>query len=222
MKKRYAIIGAGGHGREVMPIARAMLSKSMQCGEADIFFVVEGAPENEHINGIPTLGMERFLALSGELFFNVAIAASDVRERIAGLCEARQAKPFAVTAENVVILDSNEIGVGGIFSPFVTVTSNTRIGRYFHANMYSYVAHDCVIGDFVTFGPAVKCNGNVIIEDHAYIGSGAVIKQGSSSHPLIIGRGAVVGMGAVVTKSISAGDKVIGNPARPIKDVLNR
>lgn len=44
----------------------------------------------------------------------------------------------------------------------------TLPGRHFHANLYSYVEHDCVIGDFVTFAPGVKCNGNVVVEDYAY------------------------------------------------------
>jgi acetyltransferase-like isoleucine patch superfamily enzyme len=56
-----------------------------------------------------------------------------------------------------------------------------------------------------------------MIEDHAYIGSGAVIKQGRPGEPLVIGRGSVVGMGAVVTKSILPGVTVIGNPAQPIR-----
>jgi acetyltransferase-like isoleucine patch superfamily enzyme len=71
-----------------------------------------------------------------------------------------------------------------------------------------------VIGDFVTFAPSVRCNGNVVINDHAFIGSGAVIKQGSARHPIVIGRGAIVGMGAVVTKSVPAYSTVVGNPAR--------
>jgi acetyltransferase-like isoleucine patch superfamily enzyme len=76
-----------------------------------------------------------------------------------------------VRAANVVVMDDVQIGEGAILSPFVTLTSNIRIGRCFHANLYSYVEHDCVIGDFVTFAPAVRCNGNVVIEDHAYIGA---------------------------------------------------
>jgi acetyltransferase-like isoleucine patch superfamily enzyme len=63
----------------------------------------------------------------------------------------------------------------------------------------------------------VKCNGNVVIEDHAYIGTGAVIKQGAPGAPLVISRGAVVGMGAVVTKSVPAGTTVVGNPARVLE-----
>ena len=123
-------------------------------------------------------------------------------------------QPWTVAAANVVRMDEVQLGEGAILSPFVTLTSNIRIGRHFHANLYSYVEHDCVVGDFVTFAPGVCCNGNVHIEDHAYIGTGAVLRQGQPGQPLVIGRGAVVGMGAVVTKSVPPGATVVGNPAR--------
>ena len=94
------------------------------------------------------------------------------------------------------------------------ITADARIGRYFHSNIYSYVAHDCRIGDYVTFAPGVRCNGNVIIEDYAYVGTGAIIKHGLPGKPLVIGRGAVVGMGAVVTKDVPPYATVVGNPAK--------
>jgi acetyltransferase-like isoleucine patch superfamily enzyme len=75
-----------------------------------------------------------------------------------------------------------KIGNGYLISPFVTFTSNIIIGKYFHANLYSYVEHDCIIGDFVTFAPGVKCNGNIIIEDEVFVGSGAIIKNGTNKH----------------------------------------
>lgn len=93
-------------------------------------------------------------------------------------------------------------------------TLNIRIGRCLHANLYSYVEHDCIIGDFVTFAPGAKVNRNVTIGDHAYIGSGAIIRPG-----VTIGASAVVGMGAVVTRDVPPGVTVVGNPAKPlIKD----
>jgi acetyltransferase-like isoleucine patch superfamily enzyme len=120
-------------------------------------------------------------------------------------------------AANVVTLDNVQVGDGAILCPFVMLSSNVRIGRQFHANYYSYVAHDCVVGHFVTLAPGAQCNGNVLIEDHAYIGAGAILRQGKPDEPLIIGRGAVVGMGAVVTKSVPPGITVVGNPAKPLK-----
>src|SRR3546814_3035585 len=91
-------------------------------------------------------------------------------------------------------LVKNTVGEGAILCGFTHITSNAKIGRFFHANIYSYIAHDCVIGDFVTFAPGVMCNGHVVIEDHAYIGAGVVIKDGTD-RPMVIVRGAIVGMG---------------------------
>ena len=146
----------------------------------------------------------------------LAIANGAVREMLARRCEQDGVRPWSVAAANVVRMDDVQLGEGAALSPFVTLTSNIRIGRHFHANLYSYVEHDCVLGDFVTFAPGVHCNGNVVVEDHAYIGAGAILRQGRPGQPLVIGRGAVVGMGAVVTKSVAPGATVAGNPARPL------
>lgn len=83
-----------------------------------------------------------------------------------------------VRASSGIEMDDVVIGEGACLSPFVILTSNIRIGLCFHANLQSYIEHDCVIGDFVTLAPGVKLNGNVTIGDHAYIGAGAVIRQG--------------------------------------------
>jgi len=214
--KRYAIFGASGCGRGVMPLARQQLQPALSAGVADLVFVDDHPPAPQ-VNGQRVLTTAQWMAEpASSRHVCIAIANSLVRHRMAVQCEADGIEFFEVRAGNVFQMDEVQLGEGAILSPFVTLTSNIRIGRHFHANLYSYVEHDCVIGDFVTFAPGVQCNGNVVIQDHAYIGAGAVIKQGQPGAPLVIGRGAVVGMGAVVTKSVPAGVTVVGNPARPL------
>ncbi len=205
------VYGAGGAGRGVMPLVRSWARNE---GPERVFIDDQASVE---INGHRVLTFEAFLEEpADEKRVVVAIANSRIRETIVARCEAAGVGFFIAKAGNVEIMDDVTIGEGAILSPFVTLTSNIRIGRHFQANHYSYVEHDCVIGDFVTFAPAVRCNGNIVIEDHAYIGTGAVLKQGLPNAPLVIGRGAVVGMGAVVTKNVPPGVTVIGNPARPL------
>lgn len=212
--KRIAIFGASGFGREVMPLVRAQWQDSTS--EYEIVFV-DDDPVFDTINGHRVLAYTSWLREPAESrHINIAIANSQIREKLVERCIADGVNFFDVRASNVIQLDAVEIGEGVILCPFSMLTSNIKIGKHFHANIYSYVAHDCVVGDYVTFAPGVMCNGNVVIEDHVYLGTGAVIKQGTPDRPLVIGRGATVGMGAVVTKSVPPNTIVIGNPARPM------
>lgn len=212
----FGVFGASGCGRGVMPLARQQLTQ-VGVGLDQLVFV-DDAPESAMLNGQRLLTYAQFLTTPArQRHVVLAIANSVVREKLAQRCAADGVRPWSVVAPNIVRMDAVELGDGAIISPFVTLTSNIRIGKYFHANLYSYVEHDCVVGDFVTFAPGVQCNGNVVIEDHVYIGAGAVLKQGRPGKPLVIGRGAVVGMGAVVTKSVLPGTTVVGNPARVLE-----
>ncbi len=212
--KRYAIFGAGGCGRGVMPLAWQQLKFEVVAGLADLVFV-DNQPPATMLNGHRVITYSQWLAEpASHRYACLAIANSQIRQQLATQCIADSVGIFEVRANNVVQLDDVQLGEGAVLSPFVTLSSNIIVGQHFHANLYSYVEHDCVIGDFVTFAPGVKCNGNVVIEDHVYIGAGATIKQGLPGAPLVIGKGAFIGMSAVVTKSIPAGVTVVGNPAR--------
>lgn len=211
----YAVYGASGCGRGIMPLARAML-REMDVPLSRLVFIDDDCTAAQ-VNGHQVFSYTDFLTIEATLrHVVIAIANSAVRQKLALRLHEDGVQAWSVQATNVVTMDDVLIGEGSVLSPFVSITSNIRIGRHFHANLYSYVEHDCVIGDFVTFAPGVKCNGNIVIEDHAYIGTGAVIKQGVPGRPLVIGTGAVVGMGAVVTKDVAPGVTVVGNPARPL------
>jgi len=209
----YGVYGGGGFSREVLPL----VSRAYSGSSSKIYNIVdeEFMPECNLTNGYPVVSFQKFLEIpSKNHLVTIALSNGQLRKKIHVECINASTPLFQVEAPNVFKMDNVEIGDGAILSPFVTITSNAKIGRCFHANIYSYVAHDCIVGDYVTFAPAVKCNGNVVIEDYAYLGTGAIIKPGTSENPIIIGRGAVVGAGSFVTKSVAPGTVVVGSPAR--------
>ena len=210
------LAGAGGFGREVMVLLQAAVARLPEAREIDVCFV-DREPRTEPLNGLPVLSEAAFIAEEADdKRFNVAIADSRLRAQLVDRLVAAGARPWEIRSASAEVLQADRIGEGAILCSFSSITANAVVGRYFHANLYAYVAHDCRIGDFVTFAPGVICNGNVVVEDHAYVGAGALLRQGSPDRPLVIGRGAVVGMGAVVTRDVPAGATVVGNPARPL------
>lgn len=182
-----------------------------QYPQVKLIFIDDGQAPGR-MNGHDIVSWTEFLEhLADDKAVSIAVSASHARQSLAEKCDAANIPLIEARAASVVQMDEVVIGDGGCLSPFVTLTSNIRIGRCFHANLYSYVEHDCTIGDFVTLAPGAKINGSVTIGDHAYIGSGAIIRQG-----VTIGAGAIVGMGAVVTRDVPPGVTVIGNPAKPM------
>lgn len=186
-----------------MPVARRQYPRER------IIFVSDD-PQISDCNGHEVWSFERYARQKGA---RIAIAVADpaVRREVVAKCAGAGLAFADVKADDLLVMDDVTWGEGCLFSPGAVLTSNIRIGVHFHCNLQSIVEHDCRIGDFVTFGPGVRCNGAVTIGDLAYIGAGAMIRQG-----LTIGEGAVVGMGAVVVKDVPPGSTVAGNPARPL------
>jgi len=208
MTGKFAIYGTGGFARETV----AVLDRSFKTDgtEAEIVFVDDNSEaQGQTVAHRPIISYRD--ALTTGFKFCIAIADGTTRQKKAQQIASDKADLFSIFSKHATQYDAVKLGAGSIICDHVTLTTDIEIGNHFQANIYSYVAHDCVIGDFVTFAPRVSCNGNVTISDGAYIGTGAILKQGIS-----IGAGARVGMGAVVTKDIPAGLTVVGNPAKPL------
>lgn len=219
MSRRWAfgMVGAGGMGRALM----SFIPQSLNVPEGDrlerVAFVEAGS-HLKMINDVQCLSDDEFLALPmAGLGFAVSVGDSRLRQQLTSRYLSKGAVAWSVVHPSALVGDGNSIGQGAVICAFSTITANVTIGAMFQCNLYSYVEHDCVIGDYVTFAPGVHCNGNVRIDDHAYIGSGAIIRNGQADRPLTIGEGAIVGQGAVVLHDVAAYTTVVGNPARPLK-----
>lgn len=213
--------GYGGFGTEV----RAWFLKENRADAADNFdeiyliddFLDKIPPEMQQKHAV--ISREAFLEKSSDaaLFFNVLIGDSAARKSIWEFYTKENIPPATLSASTADINMPLSKTNGGVFSQNTIITSDITIGIGCHLNIYTYIAHDCVIGNFVTFAPRASCNGHVVIKDGAYIGTGAIIRNGSKGKPLIIGKNAVIGMGAVVTKDVPDGVTVVGNPAKAIQ-----
>lgn len=190
------VLGAGGFALQMLDTLDQLTAQGCDIVVADDGAVVEMA-------GYPVVAVADVPSKGRAV---IAISRPETRRLV-----ARRRDDLAwdrLIAATAVVSRAAVLGPGAILAHGVVVEANCCIGRHFQANLYSYVAHECVIGDFVTMSPRVSCNGNVHIGDNVFIGTGVMIRQGRPNAPLMIGNDAFIGMGAIVTRDVPAGSIV--------------
>lgn len=118
--------------------------------------------------------------------------------------------PFAHVRLGAVVEENARIG------NFVEL-KKTRIGRGAKAQHLAYLG-DADVGENANIGAGtITCNWDGKTKNKTKIGSGAFIGSNSSLvAPVSIGDGALTGAGAVVIRDVPAGERVAGNPAKPL------
>lgn len=205
---RLVIIGAGGFGREVLDIVRA-LNRDGPTFEF-LGFLDDDCPRPDLVTdlGAQILGPVELLA-EVDAQYVIGIARHDVRERIdkfatsVGKAAATLVHPAASLGSPVIL------GAGSIICARATMTTNVRTGRHVQVHVNCAIGHDVTAGDYVTMLPAAVVSGNVLLEAAATLGTTSAILQG-----LTVGRKSTVGAGAVVTHDVPDETTVVGVPAR--------
>ena len=213
MKNNIFIAGTGGMAIDLTEFIEDNNEVLDKRSNIQGYFDIHDKEYNLYHYKAPFLGNENEFELAEDSQILLAIANGNLRKKLFNFFKLKKSIFPSFVHHSCFVSKRSIISEGAILCPFVTITSNAIIGVSFHAHIYSYVAHDCLIGDFVTFAPAVKCNGNVEIGDNVYVGTGVIIKQGKHGKPLKIGKNVVIEAGAYVTKDIPEGQTVFGNPA---------
>ncbi len=138
-----------------------------------------------------------------------------------------------VTIRESVVIDT-EIGNDVSVGPFAHLRGGTQLADGVHVGNFveikksklargvkvshlSYVG-DATIGEETNIGAGtITCNFDGERKNATIVGRSALIGSNTSLvAPVTIGDGALTGAGSVVTRDVAAGERVAGNPARPL------
>ena len=214
-EKQIAIYGAGGFAREVAWLAQSI--NELTAKYQVVCFIDDNEEiQNQIINGIPVMGLLK----ARERFPNAcvvgAVGTPKTRQLLMEKAESAGFSFETLIYPRVERSQWTEIGEGTVICAGNILTTNIKIGRHVQINLDCTVGHDVIMADYTTLAPGVHVSGWVHFGQRVYVGTGAVIINGTQKKPLSIGDDAIIGAGACVTKPIPEGETWGGVPARPL------
>jgi sugar O-acyltransferase (sialic acid O-acetyltransferase NeuD family) len=214
-ERDVVIYGAGGFGREVGWLIR-QCSESGWSATVRCFIDDNLANHGKLINNVPVFSLQQAADHFGGAFVVGGVGAPQTRATLIQRALAAGFKPITVIHPRVECSEYVTIGTGTLICAGNILTIDIVLGEQVQINLDCTIGHDVQLGDYTTLAPGVHVSGCVITGKRVYIGTGAVIINGTPDKPIIIEDDAVIGAGACVTKSVPAGITVVGVPARPL------
>lgn len=202
--RRLIIVGAGGHARVVIDVARAAGFEPAAA--------LDPASVGSLCNGVEVVGSDDLAErLFAEGSRQAVIAIGDNRLR-AMLGRRLQDIGFTlppVCHPSAILSGSAQIGPGTVIMPLAVVNASATIGHLVIVNTSAVVEHDCHVGDAAHIAPGCRLGGTVSVGAGALIGIGSVIRPGAR-----VGAFAVIGAGSTVIGDIAGETVATGSPAR--------
>jgi sugar O-acyltransferase (sialic acid O-acetyltransferase NeuD family) len=197
------LIGAGGHGRVVLALARAagmdvhaVCDPMLSAAGHKVWEGLEVLAQDAAIEQMPPDGVLLLLGV-GQL------PTGTRREDIFSTWLRRGYRfpvlihPHAWIAPGSRLAEGVQVMAGAVVQPDCSIGENTIV------NTAASIDHDCMIGPHVHIAPGATLCGSVQIEDGAFIGAGAVVIQG-----VRVGAKALVSAGMTVLRDVEPGHKL--------------
>lgn len=191
MKK--ALIGSGGHSKEVM----SQMGIKLPVFVDDQYLVTGSLPLSEF----------------DPLKYAVMICISDpeVRNRISERLP-KETKYFTFVHPTALVMGEVEIGEGSFIGAYSILTTGIKIGNHAILNRGNHIGHDCIIGNYFSAMPGAIVSGNVHIGNRVYLGTNSsIIEKKYLLHDIKLGAN------SVVVRDINESGVYVGTPAKKIR-----
>lgn len=203
MKNLY-IIGAGGHAKVIISLAKA--ANYHISGIYD-----DKMPIGNTVFGIPVLGVVQDLASQYQAQAVIAIGNNAIRKQIA--LSLPHMTWLTLIHPSAVVCPSVQLGAGSVIMAGAVIQPDTIIQKHAIINTMASVDHDCLLEDYIHIAPGNHLAGHVTLQEGTFSGINASFIPGVS-----VGHWSTIGAGAVVNKSIPSNVTAIGVPAKVIKE----
>lgn len=191
MKK--ALIGFGGHAREVM----SQMGLKLPCYVDDKYMDENSLP-------LSKLNFDEY---------EIMVAVGDSKSRMEIVNKLpKNVKFFSfIHPTSLIMSDNIEIGVGSFVGAYTILTNNIKIGDHSILNRGNQIGHDCIVGDFFSAMPNSVVSGNVTIGNNVYLGTNSTIIE-----KLSVCSDVTIGANGVVVKNINDSGTYVGVPVKKI------
>lgn len=212
MKESLIIIGAGGHGRDLLSLLTNCYfwDRSMFLGFLD-------DDTTKIASDIDVLGpiseYTRYMSRRGDhLKYAIGINDPAERKRICEYMDSIHARPANIIHNTASIGYQSFYRDGLVMGPYSVITGFVTLGRHVHLNSGASVNQSSDIGDFCTLSPGVRVCGDVRVGDTTYLGANSTVINTKK-----VGSNVTIGAGGVVVKDIPDNVVAVGVPAQTIK-----
>ena len=191
MKK--ALIGAGGHAREVM----VQMGDIFPCFVDDKYVSEDSLP----------------ISLFNPEEYQVLVAIGDSKDRYDVVNSLpKETKYFTFIHPTSIVGNNIHIGTGSFIGAFSVLLDNIQIGKHALLNRGNHIGHDCKIGNYFSAMPGAIVSGNVTIGNNFYMGTNSSIREKIS-----ITNNVTLGLNSGTVKDINKEGVYVGIPSKKIK-----
>ncbi|NDJ76265.1 MAG: acetyltransferase [Chloroflexi bacterium] len=213
-RQEIVIYGGGGSAREIAFLCEA----APNMYEVVAFVDDNPAAQNTYLNNIPVMRLDDAQARFPTARMVGGVGSPGLRQKLMQKAAAAGFDFASVIDPNIQLSDWLEIGPGAVICAGTILTWDIKLGAHVQLNVHCSVHHDAVLGDYTTLAPGARITGNVHTGQRVYLGTNAVIIQGTPDEPMVIANDTVIGASACVTKPITEpGLTWVGVPARPLR-----